>query len=110
MPLQETFVRAQLWLKELEKYCIPGSIVIWLVGNKVDLAEDRKVSVQVQEHKVPFFIPIQSLLHVLTDSLLKLYVITQEGQSLANDRGLFFMETSALSGDQISQLLLAVGK
>lgn len=44
---QETFVRAQMWLKELEKQYIPGSTVIWLVGNKGDLAQDRQVSVQV---------------------------------------------------------------
>ncbi|XP_044073060.1 ras-related protein Rab-17-like [Siniperca chuatsi] len=74
---KETFIRAQVWLKELEKQYIPESTVIWLVGNKGDLAQDRQVSVQ-------------------------------EGQSLANDRGLFFTETSALSGDQISQLLVAV--
>ncbi|XP_078119213.1 ras-related protein Rab-17-like [Sander vitreus] len=74
---RETFIRAQVWLKELEKQYIPGSTVIWLVGNKGDLAQNRQVSVQ-------------------------------EGQSLANDRGLFFTETSALSGDQICQLLLAV--
>ncbi|XP_031726048.1 ras-related protein Rab-17-like [Anarrhichthys ocellatus] len=74
---RETFVRAQVWLKELEKQYIPGSTVIWLVGNKVDREQDRQVSVQ-------------------------------EGQSLANDRGLLFTETSALSGDQVCELLLAV--
>ncbi|KAA8588342.1 hypothetical protein FQN60_001536 [Etheostoma spectabile] len=74
----ETFIRVLVWLKELEKQYIPGSTVIWLVGNKGDLEQDRQVSVQ-------------------------------EGQSLANDRGLFFMETSALSGDQVCQLLLSVG-
>ncbi|XP_051260013.1 ras-related protein Rab-17-like [Dicentrarchus labrax] len=74
---RETFIRAQVWLKELENQYTPGSTVIWLVGNKGDLVEDRQVSVQ-------------------------------EGQSLANDRGLSFMETSALSGEQISELLLAV--
>ncbi|XP_070694644.1 uncharacterized protein [Pempheris klunzingeri] len=71
---RETFIRAQVWLKELEKQYIPGSTVIWLVGNKGDLAQDRQVSVQ-------------------------------EGQSLANNRGLFFTEVSALSGDQVSKLL-----
>ncbi|XP_008301085.1 ras-related protein Rab-5B-like, partial [Stegastes partitus] len=74
---RETFVRAQVWLKELEKQYIAGSTVIWLVGNKADLDTDRQVS-------------------------------TREGQSLANERGLFFMETSALSGDQVSELLLAI--
>ncbi|XP_070770512.1 ras-related protein Rab-17-like isoform X3 [Enoplosus armatus] len=75
---KETFIRAQVWLKELEKQYIPGSTVIWLVGNKGDLALDRQVSVQ-------------------------------EGQNLANEKGLFFTETSALSGDQVSELLVAVG-
>ncbi|XP_041807462.1 ras-related protein Rab-17-like isoform X2 [Chelmon rostratus] len=74
---RETFIRVQVWLKELEKQYTAGSVVIWLVGNKGDLAQDREVSVQ-------------------------------EGQSLANDRGLFFTETSALSGDQVSELLMAV--
>lgn len=74
---RETFVRAQMWLKELEKQYIPGSTVIWLVGNKGDLAQDRQVSVQ-------------------------------EGQSLAEDRGLGFIETSALSGEKVNALLLAV--
>ncbi|XP_029315135.1 ras-related protein Rab-17-like isoform X2 [Cottoperca gobio] len=69
-----TFIRAQVWLKELEKQYVPGSTVMWLVGNKGDLAQVRQVSVQ-------------------------------EGQSLANDRGLFFTETSALSGDQVCKLL-----
>ncbi|XP_040912255.1 ras-related protein Rab-17-like [Toxotes jaculatrix] len=74
---RETFIRAQVWLKELEKQYIPGSTVMWLVGNKGDLAHDRKVSVQ-------------------------------EGQALASDRGLSFTETSALSGDQVSELLLTI--
>ncbi|KAI3356559.1 hypothetical protein L3Q82_017764, partial [Scortum barcoo] len=74
---KETFIRAQVWLKELEKQYIPGSTVIWLVGNKGDLAQDRQVSVQ-------------------------------EAQNLANDKGLFFTEASALSGDQVSELLIAI--
>uniref|UniRef100_A0A673B673 RAB17, member RAS oncogene family n=1 Tax=Sphaeramia orbicularis TaxID=375764 RepID=A0A673B673_9TELE len=76
---RETFIRAQLWLKELEKHYIPGSTVIFLIGNKGDLAWDRQVSVQ-------------------------------EGQNLAHEKGLSFIETSALSGDQVNELLLDVGK
>lgn len=74
---RETFIRAQMWLKELEKHYIPESTVIWLVGNKGDLTEGRQVSVQ-------------------------------EGRSFASERGLLFAETSALSGDQIDELLLSV--
>ncbi|KAF7667296.1 hypothetical protein LDENG_00068670 [Lucifuga dentata] len=72
---RETFIRAQMWLKELEKHYIQGSVVIWLVGNKGDLDQERQVSIQ-------------------------------EGEALANDRGLFFTETSALSGHQVNELLL----
>ncbi|XP_047456151.1 ras-related protein Rab-17-like [Mugil cephalus] len=74
---RETFIRAQMWLKELEKQYVPGSTVIWLVGNKADLGESRQVSLQ-------------------------------EAQTLASERGLCFTETSALSGDQVSELLQAV--
>ncbi|XP_053184896.1 ras-related protein Rab-17-like [Scomber japonicus] len=74
---RETFIRAQMWLKELEKQYIEGSTVIWLVGNKGDLAQDRQVSVQ-------------------------------EGQSLANHKGLCFIETSALLGEQTNELLQSV--
>ncbi|XP_068602366.1 ras-related protein Rab-17-like [Brachionichthys hirsutus] len=74
---RDTFVRAQVWLKELERHYIPGSTVIWLVGNKGDLGQERQVS-------------------------------AQEGQSLADDRGLSFTETSALTGHQINELLLAL--
>lgn len=39
-----------------------------------------------------------------------MYVITQEGQSLANHKGLCFIETSALLGEQTNELLQSVGK
>ncbi|XP_063355771.1 ras-related protein Rab-17-like [Pelmatolapia mariae] len=74
---RETFVRAQVWLKELEKQYIPGSTVIWLVGNKGDLPHDRQVPLE-------------------------------EGQSLASNKGLYFTETSALSGEQVTELLQSV--
>ncbi|XP_069009751.1 ras-related protein Rab-17-like [Embiotoca jacksoni] len=74
---RQTFIRAQLWLQELEKQYTPGSTVIWLVGNKGDLVQDRQV-------------------------------LAQEGQTLANEKGLGFTETSAMSGDQVSELLQAV--
>ncbi|XP_041725423.1 ras-related protein Rab-17-like [Coregonus clupeaformis] len=62
----ESFIRAQMWLREL----VP-------VGSKGDLSELRQVTLQ-------------------------------EGHSLAIDRGLHFMETSAKSGNQVSDLMLAI--
>lgn len=37
-------------------------------------------------------------------------VTLQEGHSLAVDRGLLFMETSAKSGNQVSELMLAIDR
>lgn len=34
----------------------------------------------------------------------------QEGESLASNKGLYFIETSALSGEQVNELLQSVGK
>ena len=119
--------RAQVWLKELKKQYIPGSKVIWLIGNKGDLAQDRQVSVQVSllaYRKIIFFsiamnfyfrhrLTVTAMLNDLQMALLFLFLTTyllQEGQSLAYDRDLFFTETSALTADQVSELLLAVGK
>ncbi|XP_070770513.1 ras-related protein Rab-17-like isoform X4 [Enoplosus armatus] len=41
-------------------------------------------------------------------ALLIYDISKKEGQNLANEKGLFFTETSALSGDQVSELLVAV--
>ncbi|XP_019409713.1 PREDICTED: ras-related protein Rab-17 isoform X2 [Crocodylus porosus] len=41
---KETFNRAKLWLRELEKDFLHDEIVIILVGNKTDLATEREVT------------------------------------------------------------------
>uniref|UniRef100_A0A3Q3GZW3 RAB17, member RAS onco family n=1 Tax=Labrus bergylta TaxID=56723 RepID=A0A3Q3GZW3_9LABR len=77
---RNTYIRAQVWLKELEKHCIQGSTIVWLVGNK----------------------------EIWSVPVSKVTQVALEGESLAKDRGLFFTEASALSGDQVSNLLLDV--
>jgi Ras-related protein Rab-5C len=42
---KESFEKAQHWVSELRKYA-SGSLVIILVGNKCDLAEERQVAVE----------------------------------------------------------------
>ncbi|KAJ1187751.1 hypothetical protein NDU88_004521 [Pleurodeles waltl] len=41
---KETFFRAQLWLKELEREFAADEITIALIGNKTDLSEEREVT------------------------------------------------------------------
>ncbi|XP_015723591.1 ras-related protein Rab-17 isoform X1 [Coturnix japonica] len=43
---KETLSRAKQWLIELEKEFLPDEIVIALVGNKKDLAEEREVATE----------------------------------------------------------------
>ncbi|MBN3295702.1 ras-related protein Rab-5B isoform X2 [Amia ocellicauda] len=74
---RESFARAQLWLKELERQYFLGETAVALVGNKGDLDDLREVALQ-------------------------------EGQTLAENKGLLFMETSAKSGNKVSELLLAI--
>uniref|UniRef100_A0A8B9D032 RAB17, member RAS oncogene family n=1 Tax=Anser brachyrhynchus TaxID=132585 RepID=A0A8B9D032_9AVES len=46
---KETLGRAKLWLRELEKEFLHDEIVIALVGNKTDLAEEREVPAEEGE-------------------------------------------------------------
>ncbi|XP_052531692.1 ras-related protein Rab-17 isoform X1 [Tympanuchus pallidicinctus] len=43
---KETFNRAKQWLVELEKEFLPDEIVIALVGNKTDLADEREIAAE----------------------------------------------------------------
>uniref|UniRef100_A0A8V0YEQ7 RAB17, member RAS onco family n=1 Tax=Gallus gallus TaxID=9031 RepID=A0A8V0YEQ7_CHICK len=43
---KETLNRAKQWLMELEKEFLPDEIVIALVGNKTDLADEREVAAE----------------------------------------------------------------
>lgn len=44
---QDSFCKAQQWLKDLERESPPGEVVVMLVGNKTDLGEQREVTLQV---------------------------------------------------------------
>ncbi|NWU92841.1 RAB17 protein, partial [Upupa epops] len=46
---KETFTRAKLWLRDLEKEFLPDEIIIALVGNKADLAAEREISTEEGE-------------------------------------------------------------
>lgn len=68
----ETFLKAQFWVKELQKHGNPD-IVMALVGNKADLESEREVS-------------------------------REEALAYAESNGMFFIETSAKTADNVNQL------
>ena len=45
--IQQSFVRAKTWVKELQKQPLNPNIVIALAGNKLDLADKRQVDAEV---------------------------------------------------------------
>jgi Ras-related protein Rab-5C len=68
----ETFLKAQFWVKELQKHGNPV-IVMALVGNKADLESQRQVS-------------------------------REEAQEYAESNGMFFIETSAKTSDNVNEV------
>ena len=42
---RESYVRAEKWIQELKEKA-PKNIIVYLIGNKIDLAEERTVSTE----------------------------------------------------------------
>jgi small GTP-binding protein len=76
---RESFEGAKTWVAELRKKADP-SVVIMLVGNKLDLAPDRR------------------------------RVDTEEAREYANVQSLLFMETSAKSSSDVEELFKTLGR
>lgn len=76
-----------------------------LVGNKADLHEKRKVSVQVSIYLHP--ISKQLFLCFFLCFFLSFttfFLLLKDGMDYAEKNGMFFIETSAKTADNINQL------
>lgn len=76
---KESFMRAKAWVKELQRQASPN-IVIALAGNKIDLANNNN----------------------------KRAVVTEEADNYATENGLLFMETSAKTAMNVSEIFMAI--
>lgn len=74
---QASLEKALKWIKELERQASP-SMVICLVGNKVDMESARQVT-------------------------------TEQGQQVASDAGLLFMEASAKTSQGVMDIFTEIG-
>ena len=109
--LQETFERAKAWVKELQRQASPN-IVIALAGNKADLAEKRLVEYEVSS--AALVLPKNVVLQNLDDTVTFMWnciciSLFQDAQTYAEDIGLLFMETSAKTAMNVSDLFFAIG-
>lgn len=90
-------------LQELQKHGSPD-IVMALVGNKADLNEKREVPVQVSEILLGFMHSVyHKFISIFLDITHALFGL-QDGIDYAEKNGMFFIETSAKTADNINQL------
>ena len=78
------FIKARHWVKELHEQALKD-ITIALVGNKYDLVENDTEDDQVRK------------------------VSVEEGQALADEEGLLFLETSAKTAYNVNEVFIGIG-
>lgn len=92
-----SLVKARHWVAELQRQASPG-IVIALVGNKLDLAEDD--GDEAEE-------PAEGAEGEEQSGAVR-KVSTKEGKDYADEENLLFFETSAKSGHNVNEVFTAI--
>lgn len=77
---KDSFLKAQQWLRDLEREFLPGEVVVMLVGNKTDLSEEREVTFEEGKE----FAESQSLLFMETSARLN-HQVTEVFSAIARE-------------------------
>ncbi|XP_050607635.1 ras-related protein Rab-17 isoform X3 [Macaca thibetana thibetana] len=77
---KDSFLKAQQWLKDLEKELHPEEVLVMLVGNKTDLSEEREVTFQEGKE----FAESQKLLFMETSAKLN-YQVSEVFSAVAQE-------------------------
>lgn len=89
-----SLVKAKHWVAELQRQASPG-IIIALVGNKLDLAEENEEGDAAPEVEGE-------------DEAAVRKVSTKEGKDYAEEESLLFFETSAKTGHNVNEVFTAI--
>lgn len=90
-------------LQELQKHGSPD-IVMALVGNKADLQEKREVQFQASAILSLVYSVCPQIKHLFCIDVTDPVFVLQDGIDYAEKNGMFFIETSAKTADNINQL------
>lgn len=92
-----SLVKAKHWVAELQRQASPG-IVIALVGNKLDLCDDDNADAEQTEGEN----------ETEEDTSTARKVSTKEAKAYADEENLLFIETSAKTGHNVSEVFTAI--
>ncbi|CAI4045095.1 Rab family GTPase YPT52 SKDI_11G2250 [Saccharomyces kudriavzevii IFO 1802] len=96
---EDSLQKARNWVDELKNKVGDDDLVIYLLGNKVDLCQDMPGSETIPE------------LNEGEDDEQKVRAIsTEEAKQYAQEQGLLFREVSAKTGDGIKEIFQEIGE
>jgi len=102
-----SLVKARHWVAELQRQASPG-IVIALVGNKIDLCEDDAPATEEAEGEAGAEGAEATGTEGADADGVARKVSLKEAKSYAEEEGLLFFETSAKTGQNVSEVFTAI--
>lgn len=102
-----SLIKAKHWVAELQRQASPG-IVIALVGNKLDLADEASPAEEPVAEGAEDNIPAEGDTGATASSSDARKIPTSEAKAYAEEESLLFFETSAKTGTHVADVFTAI--